>query len=386
MISIYLAFSYVKGNIRNTIIATFGVALSISILIISIGIANGFANNTVKSMLSISPHVKATSSFGLIKNYDKDINKIESIDGVEIAYPKLSGKGIIKYQNKQMKATEGVGIDGIRPKDLISLGFKDKMLSGDIIKSDNSVMIGSELASSMNLKVGDNIKIISHENREIGMKVEGIFSTGFYQYDNNFVIIPLEISKKIFNIDFASEISIKVKDVYSANRISKLVSDKTFLQTKSWFDMNKQLLKGIILEKRVMVSLLSLLLVISGFVISVLISNGVKDKTRDIGIMRAMGFNKTSIALSFIILGFIFNIFGIAIASVLSYVIYTILQNFTFSFVNEVYYMPEQIPFAISYIELVYILLGSFVISFLASLIPSLQTSKLNIVKALKYE
>lgn len=388
MISVFIALGYIKGNIRQTIISIIGIALSISVLAICIGIANGLGENTVKNLLYFSPHIKVRDNFSIIKNYEEEIKKIKSLDKNIKAFPKCSGKGIIKYQNFQLKYTDGVLIEGIDEEILKNvLNINSKIVSGKIdFEEASDILIGKELADILKANVGDTIKIVSSENREMNFKIKGIFFFGFYEYDLNMVIIPFKTAQVLLDVEGASEINIKLDNIYKAELVSNKIQKELHLASKPWTLLNRQLLKGILLEKRVMVILLSLLLIISAFLVGSLMSSMVRNKKREIGILRALGISKNEIGKIFIFISLILSTLGFLLSLIISGIIILILKKFTFNFVSEVYYIPDKIPFILTIKEYIYISLASLVTSLLTSISPSRAAAKLNPQEVLKYE
>lgn len=377
-----LVFVHLKGNFKNTLPASLGIGISLFVVLTSLGIANGLANNTLGTMLSIVPHIKLESRFGAIKIYDQEIDKLKSIEEISEIYPKISGKGMMKYKGFKGKFVEGVVIDAFRESDLEKF-FQKYIIQGKI---GEGILIGEELANAMLARVGDKIQIVSHENVSFESRIAAVFNTGFYDYDFNVLIIPFDLGKKFFKIDAATQIDVKVKDVYTAERLAQKISDITKLKASSWMSMNKQLLKGIALEKSVVILLEILFLILTGFVIFILISNIVRDKTKEIGILRAIGFSKWQISSSFILLSSIYSILGIIVGLIFTYLGYLVLSNYTFDVIKEVYYIPANIPFSISIKEILLVILGINVISFISALLPAIKAGNMDPVEALKYE
>ena len=388
MISIFIALGYIKGNIKQTIISIIGISLSISVLAISIGIANGLGENTINNLLYFSPHIKVRNISSNILDYKKELQQIQSLDESIKAFPKCSGKGIIKYQNFHLKYTDGVLIEGIEEEDLKKiLKINNKLIEGEIdYKEPSNILIGKELADILKAKVGDAIKIISSENKEMNFNIKGIFFFGFYEYDLNMVIIPLKTAQVLLDIEGTSEINIKLDDIYKADGIAKKIQEKLNLNAKPWTLLNRQLLKGILLEKRVMITLLSLLLLIAAFLVGSLMTSIVRNKKREIGILRALGISKNTIESIFIFISLILSTLGFLLSLVISSIIIFILKKFTFNFVSEVYYIPDKIPFILSIKEYLYISLASLITSLLTSISPSRAAAKLSPQEVLKYE
>lgn len=386
MLEFFIALKYLKEKRKQSILAILGMTLGITVLIISIGISNGLDKNMIDTMLSTTPHIRITAKT-LIRNYDNIKEELEKIPGVIGVFPKFGGKGLIKFSSPKGLYTEGIMVDGIKTQDLINiLGFKDKIIQGGTSNRLNTAVLGKELADNLGIKPGDKIRLISPENKEMELEVSGIFKTGFYDYDVNAIIVPLRLAQVIFEIgDSVSEIDLKVKNIYKVEEIVNKIDKRLVVHT--WKVLNTQTLKAMLLEKRIMVVLLSLILIISGFVIAVVMNMIVKEKTKEIGIMRALGFSKRKISNIFLIQGLVVGTISTCLATLASILIFYFLRyGNVFRLLSEIYYIPEIIPFELNISEFLSIIILAFLICIVASLHPALAASKLDPVEALRYE
>ncbi|HCB63997.1 MAG TPA: hypothetical protein DEP20_01345 [Fusobacteria bacterium] len=381
-----LSLLFFKSNLRSAVISILGVGISVSVLLCSVGIANGLSENTVQSMLLVSPHIKLESAFGAIKKYEKEIDKILKIEGVALVYPKIVGKGIAKIRTFEGVYSEGVVIEGIQKEDLEKIQFQDNLIKGEINFFEEGLFVGEEILKSVCVDIGDRVNLISHEGKKISLRISGVFNTGFYEYDSNVILIPFNRAKEIFGTDAATEIDVRVNDIYSAEKIAKEINRDTFLISKSWMKLNKKLLQGVSLEKGIMFIMLSFLLIVSSFIIFSSIYGIVMDSFREIGILRAIGFSRIKIFLSFLCLSGLYSLFGIMFGIVVMLFFRYSLGYFDVAILNEVYYLPEKIPFIISYREILGISLLANISAMISSIFPSLKASSIDPVKAIKYE
>ena len=198
-----------------------------------------------------------------------------------------------------------------------------KIVEGnDNIAELNSVLIGEQLAYEMRLKVGQEISLVSAENKEIKLIVRGIFKTGFLDYDSNLIVVPLETMQILAEQDkAATEIGIKVESPQKVetilNQVRNIVNQEEY-STISWKTINQNLLKAVQFEKFVLIAILSLLLVIASFAVSVILNMIVREKRKDIGILKSIGYTNKNIRKIFTIEGLIIGVFGMIMASGLS--------------------------------------------------------------------
>ena len=150
-----------------------------------------------------------------------------------------------------------------------AMNLDKKLIAGEISEDKrNGILIGKELALSIGAKVGDKVSIVSAENKEIKFQIMGIFQSGYYDYDMNMVILPLTaIQYLVYGEDTVSKMNVTVHDPYQAKEISHIISEKTHIFSRSWGDLNRNLLSALALEKTVMILVFSLIVIIAGFVV-----------------------------------------------------------------------------------------------------------------------
>ncbi len=218
------------------------------------------------------------------------------------------------------------------------------------------------------------------------MEIAGVFQSGYYDFDTTLIIVPLKAVQIMSYVgDSVSHIDIMLEKVYDAPKIADKISSNTGLVTRTWGEMNRNLLAALSLEKTVMILVFSLIVVIAGFVVGVILNMMVREKTKDIGIMRSMGFSSKSIMNIFLIEGFTLGIAGNILGLLLSSLIIWYIKNFSISQLTSIYYL-SKIPVEISYREVVIILIANLTVIFLSSIFPAYRAAKLKPVEALKYE
>ena len=263
------------------------------------------------------------------------------------------------------------------------------MVSGKKELNDlDSVIIGEELASEFGgLKVGDDVKVITTENKEIRFKISGIFKTGYYEFDRNLIIIPLHTMQILQERgEVVSQIDVMLKNPNDAENVKKKIEKLNIAyNVNTWGEQNQQLLNAVKFEKFVLVSLLLLIVIIACFAVSVILNMVVREKIRDIGILRSIGYTRKMIKRIFTIEGLIIGVLGIAATFVLTPLVLFILDRLFNKIVSNTYYL-DRLPLSISVKEIMFIYLVTIVIVYLSTLYPSYRASKLNPVEALKHE
>ena len=403
-----IAFRYLKpkkkeGFLKVISIFSFtGIALGVAILIIVMSVMNGFRTELTNKILGFNPHV-------IVKSYEKKINK-EDINKLDVLKDSIlrtsftfSGQGIlINRENTTGILVRSYLHDDIHEIDLINKGIIDGSLNSF---NKNTISIGKELAISLNLIVGDKITLMSTSNLQTPFgnlplqekfTISSVFSTGLAEFDQNVVFIPFENANSLFELsdeDLDLEIFLKKPDKVQLikEKVQNLFNDH---YVYSWADLNKSFFGALKVERNVMFIILTLIIIVAAFNIISGLTILVKNKTKEIAILRTLGVSKTSVAKIFFLVGFTIGFFatitGVTIGILFSYyieeirVLITTIFNIRL-FPEEIYFL-SQMP---SEINLGYIIIISFfslLITFLATIFPSLSAARLDPVKALKYE
>ena len=403
-----IAFRYLKpkkkeGFLRVISIFSFtGIALGVAILIIVMSVMNGFRTELINKILGFNPHI-------IVKPYNKKINK-EDINNLNVLKENISrtaftfsGQGIlINKENTTGILVRSYFQDDIDKIDLIKNGIVDGFLNSF---NKNTISIGKELAISLGLVAGDEITLMSTANLQTPFgnlplqekfTVSSVFSTGLVEFDQNVVFMPFENANSLFELsdmDINLEIFLnKPSNVQLVKeKIQKIFSDH---YVYSWADLNKSFFGALKVERNVMFIILTLIIIVAAFNIISGLTILVKNKTKEIAILRTLGISKNSIAKVFFLTGFtiglLATITGVIIGILFSYYIEEIrvLITSVFNirlFPEEIYFL-SQMP---SEINLGYIFIISFfslLITFLATIFPSLSAARLDPIKALNYE
>ncbi len=388
MIEFFIAKKHILERKRQSIIAILGVAIGVTVLTVSIGISNGLNKNMVDSILSISSHIVATKNGEAIEDYRELQTQIESIKGVKGVVPQISTQGILKYKGVFGSYISGVKINGLDFDDAkTAMNLEKKIVSGTMdIKKPTEFLIGKELFDQLGAKLGDKITVVSADNREMHLTITGVFQSGYYEYDTTMIIVPLRAVQILsYTGDTVTSLEVFLDDVYSANELSGQIQMETNMSTRTWGDLNRNLLAALSLEKTVMVLVFSLIVIIAGFVVWVILNMLVKEKTRDIGIMRSMGFSSKNIMKIFMLEGLFLGSLGIVVGLSISGGLLWYIKDNTISQITNIYYL-NKIPVEITSKEIFIIVGANIIIIFLSSVFPAYKAAKLQVVEALKYD
>lgn len=387
MVEFFIAFRHIIERKFQSIFSVLGVAIAVTVFIVSMTVSNGLNKNMVNSLLTMSPHILVKNKKSkFFENYDGTVENVKRIKGIKAVIPQMNSQSILKGNG----LAKGVLADGISPEN-VKDGLNLKIVDGNNNISElNSVLVGEQLATEMNLKVGKEISLVSAENKEIKLIVRGIFKTGFLDYDSNLAIVPLETMQILSDQGkVVTEIGIKVEHPEKVegilNQVRNTVNSKEY-SVISWKTINQNLLKAVQFERFVLIAILSLLLIIASFAVSVILNMIVREKIKDIGILKSIGYTNNNVRKIFTIEGLIIGVFGMILASGISPLVLMALKSLFKMYMKGGTYYLEELPLYISQKELLIIYGVTFVVVFLSTIFPAARAAKLKPVEALKYE
>ena len=387
MVEFFIAFRHIIERKFQSIFSVLGVAIAVTVFIVSLTVSNGLKKNMINSLLTMSPHILVKNKKSkFFDNYEGTVENVKKIKGIKAVIPQMNSQSILKGNG----LAKGVLADGISPEN-VKNGLNLKIVDGNNNISElNSVLVGEQLAIEMNLKVGNEISLVSAENKEIKLIVRGIFKTGFLDYDSNLAIVPLEAMQILSDQGrVATEIGIKVEHPEKVegilSQVRNVINSKEY-GAISWKTINQNLLRAVQFERFVLIAILSLLLIIASFAVSVILNMIVREKIKDIGILKSIGYTNSSIRKIFTIEGLIIGVFGMILASLLSPLVLVALKALFKEYMKSGTYYLEELPLYISQKELLIIYGVTFAVVFLSTIFPAARAARLKPVEALKYE
>lgn len=404
-----------------TLISIVGVMLGITVLILVISVMTGFEQELRKKVLGFDPHILVGSTSTLISDWQEVMTSVAGTPNVEAAAPFVQGPVILEVGNQRL-APNIRGVDLALEEKVTKL--KGFIVAGDLDLSGNSTVMGSELAKKMRVHVGDKVTVYSPKNmgdviealkkaeddsKELEhvkglvlpaeLTVTGIFESGRYVYDSEFLLVPLHIGQELYGLDEDDQvhgISVRTIDPNNAKPIRDAIlarsPDGTVAQT--WEEMNSTFFEAIAMERNVMFFLLMFIIVVAAFGIMNTLITVTVQKTRDIGIMKALGATTSQIVWVFLSQGMIVGIFGNLAGVGLGMTMVAYRNEFKDWLARvlhiEVFpasvYQFSKIPAVVVPRDVAVICVSAFFICSLAALFPAYFASKLDPVKALRRE
>ena len=383
-----------------SIFSFIGIGLGVAVLIIAMSVMNGFRTELINKIVGFNAHITVDPYKNKI-----EVNKINQ--NLKSISKKLifsnSGEAIIIKSD----TSKGILLRGYKSNDFSSLKIfdNDKFLGNNEILSKNYISIGKELSFTLNLDIGDSVTLMSSAGLEtiIGnlpkqktFLVASIFESGMAEFDNNIAFINLKTLEEFFNLDDKD----RNLEIY-LNNPQNIEYQKSLVQNNfpddlvySWSDMNSSLFSALKVERNVMFIILSLIIIVAAFNIISGLTILVKNKTRDIAILKSIGVLNKSIVKIFFLIGVIIGtsatIFGIILGVTFSMYVENFRQFlssiFNISLFPEEIYFLSTMPSEINLFSIFIISLCSIFVTVVVSIFPALKAAKLDPIKALKYE
>ena len=401
-----VAFRFLKARKNDgflniiSIFSFIGISLGVAVLIIVMSVMNGFRTELVEKIIGFNAH-------SVIKPYETSIDEnIFNDKRINNLSKKLiysnSGEGVLI--NKDY--TKGLLLRGYLTDDFQKLSIVEKNnFNGNKKLIEGFISIGKELSFNYNINIGDKILIMSPTGIQtiIGSLpkqetyiVDSIFDSEIIDFDQNVAFIHLNDLESLFDLESSNRnLEVYLKNPYSietAKKTLEKIFDNYYVYT--WADLNKSLFSALKVERNVMFIILSLIIIVAAFNIISGLTIFVKNKTREIAILKSIGVQNSSISKIFFMVGFLIGslatLFGIILGVLFSFYVENIrefLSNFlNISLFPEEIYFLSKMPSEIDPKSIMIITICSIVITTIVSIYPAIRASKMNTVKALKYE
>jgi lipoprotein-releasing system permease protein len=399
----FLGVRYLRASRRRGFvsliagIAIVGLALGVAVLIVVLSVMNGFEEVLRTRILSLTAHATISGVEGSIVNWRADLEKLKNFPGIIAAAPYIEEQGLMTHADK----SSGVLLRGIVPESearVVDLG--PHLLSGrlaDLTPGSYRAILGKALADELDVKVGDRVVLIVALGdvtplgvipRMRAFEVAGILSVGMYEYDRRIAIVAMQDAAKLLRLgDEVTGIRLNLADMYAAPRISHAAAMAIGggVQIQDWTNEHVNFFRSIAITKRILFVILSLMVAVAAFNIVSTMVMVVKEKRRDIAILRTFGSSPASILSVFVVQGSLIGMLGIAVGVAFGVAIAVNLQDLVhgleaivgFKFLDARVYFMSDLPAHVRATDVLRICGFAFILACVSTVYPAVRAARL---------
>ena len=393
----YLRRRQGRGVSAIALIGIGGVFVGVAATLIVLSLMNGFHQELRTRILGVTPHVTVSRVFGdPLESADSLANIIRKIPGVRYVAPFVYTKTMVRSHT----LSDGVVVRGIKPEEEIKItDLARNMKEGRFEFQNSGIVLGLELARNLNVMVGDTLSLASpFEGRAtpLGMLprarkfvVRGVFDAGMYEYNNTLVYLALDELQQFLHMGKSvSGLEVRVADVDDAEPMAKRIDGVLGpgYRATDWITRNHNLFTALRLEKVVTFIVLVLIVLVAAFNIAGMLIMMTLRKTREIGILRAMGATRQTITRVFTGVGLLIGVTGTALGTAFGLLVCLLLGRYRFVHLPGDVYFIKNLPVRIETADFLITAGVALVIAFLATIYPALRAARLEPVEAIRYE
>jgi lipoprotein-releasing system permease protein len=391
-----------------TLIAVSGVALGVMALIVVIGVMSGLQRDLREKILVANPHLRVlTYGEGLrLDDWAKTLATVRRDPHVVAAAPFVLSQGMLSAGHDYTEGVAVIGMERDTGRAAVT-GLAKSFVSGDLRFAtrerdvDGGVVLGRRLAQRLSVYPGNVVTLISPAgskfNPAIGayvprywrFEVTGLFETGMYEYDNSYVVMPREVAQRFAGLGSAvTGIEVRVQDPWKAGEVALELETRLGYPYRAldWSAQNSQLFSALKLEKLAMAVILLLIVLVAAFNIVSTLTMTVGDRTKEIGILRAMGMTAGQIRRIFVTQGVVVGVVGTAVGTIGGVLLAAAVGTYHLISLDPTVYFIDHLPVDLAPTDVLTVIVASLAIAALATVYPSSQAARLQPVEAIRHE
>jgi lipoprotein-releasing system permease protein len=406
---LFVALRYLFARRRQafisliSLVSMIGVAVGVMALVIALALMTGLQGELRDRILGSTAHVYVWKTRG-ITDYQAEVAKLRSVQGVTGAGPAILGKALVTTN----KGEAFITIKGVDPKLEASVtDIQRAMRAGHIAALTTAseddedllpgILLGRDLAQQLGVAVSDSVTLLTPTGTlsPMGMmprprraRVAGIYSLGLYEFDSGYGFVSLDFAKRLMGKDNVDLVELRVADIYQAPQVAERVSQQlgSAYVAQDWSEMNRSLFSALWLEKMAISITIGLIVMVAALNIVASLVLLVMEKSRDIAILKTMGTSSRRIMSIFMLQGLLIGFAGTTVGAIGGYTLSWILDRYKLIQVPMDVYQVSYVPFTVQTFDFLVVIVAAIAICFLATLYPSRQAARLDPVQALRFE
>jgi len=385
-------------------ISVIGLMVGVMAVLIALALMTGLQGELRDRIVGASAHVFVIKPVPLtdgITDVAGEIRKLKQVPRVVGVAPTLLGKGLLISGSDRQAPVTVKGIDPALEPTVTDVRKAMKTGSLDAVRQPadqmDGIVLGTDLAVSLDVKVGDTVRMITPDEivtplgampHRRAFKVVGIFSLGLYEFDAEYAMVDLPVAERMFGADKPEFLEVRVDDMFASTEVAADITKRLGegYVTQDWKTMNKSLFSALWLEKMAIGITIGLIMTVAAVNIVASLVLLVMEKTRDIAILKTMGASTASIRRIFMLQGLIIGLAGTVSGTVFGVTIIYVLDRFRLIHVPLDVYQISYVPFVLQPLDFLTVVAAAILVSFLATVYPSRQASKLDPAQALRYQ
>jgi lipoprotein-releasing system permease protein len=382
-----------------TMLAVIGVAVGVMVLVVVIAVMSGFQTELKKRILGIEAHMQIMRQRGWIENYTQLSKEVDTIKGVQSVAPFVYGQGMLRGA----AGVSGIILRGIDPRQsLVQVKTHSGQPLGQLLAAASGgsqipIVLGSVMADKLKLGVGDSAMLMVVGGRQSDLrqlprmhriKVVGLFETGMHQYDGSMGFLNMHRLQALLGVgDLVTGLEVRLNDPDQVESVRGAILSAIGFPywVNDWKQMHRNLFSMLALQKLMMYVILTLIIVVAAFNVSSALIMMVREKTKDIAILKAMGATRASLRRIFLGKGLVIGIVGIGLGTAAGLLACLLLARYQFIQLPGDVYFLTTLPVQIQATDLGSIILGTLLICIFASIFPAKQAARMNPVDAIRY-